>query len=177
MLDSLKAVHREIARLAFEQFSPHEIAMTMGLGVERVRTILRDPLCQAAVSRMQDNADEAVVDVRRELARLNKPALEVLEDLLKNDGVPYNVQLSAAKDVLDRNGHAAVKQMNHLHVGLTRSELTEIKARAKDAGYVAEPEPDELDGNDCDGDDIIDIDPFQLEHQSCDEDYQNAEGL
>lgn len=160
-LDSLKSHHREIARLSFEGFKPAEIAERVDMSVETIRQILRDPLCQAAVERLASSADEGVIDVRKELSKMNKDALARLSDMLKPySDVSPSVQLKAAQDVLDRNGYAAKFQHEHSHLHMTAEELSEIKSRAREAGAFAPPTEDELD------EDTMDADPLLLEHPS-----------
>lgn len=156
MLADLRAQHREIARLKFEGFDTTQIATTMGMTPSRVSVILGDPLCQAAIARLQDKADESVIDVRKQLVKLNKPALEVIRSLLEDDiGVPHNVQLAAAKDVLDRTGYAAPKETRNYHAILTVEDLEVIKRRAMQGGHCAEDSPDD--------EDTMTVDPLMLD--------------
>jgi IS30 family transposase len=143
MLSDLKAHHREIARLSFEGYTPSEIAEKMNAHVVTIRNILRDPICRAHIDALADKADKETVDVRKRLSELNQYALSVLEDMLRNDGVPHNTQLKAAQDVLDRNGYNIRYKHEHAHVHMTPEELSELKQRAKNAGAVWADDPKE----------------------------------
>lgn len=137
MLNELKAQHREVARLKFEGFSPVEISDQTGLALTTVRGILADPLCKGHIDQLNDSADSGVIDVRKKLAEMSKDALEVISEILTYPDAPYNTRLSAAKDVLDRNGYAPPQQVNHAHLHLTTEELHSIKERAKAAGALS----------------------------------------
>jgi len=143
MLDQLKAHHREIARMHYEGFKPAEIAEKMAINIATVRNVLNDPLCKAHVNSLHDRSDRETINVRKKLATLNQYALNVMEDMLRNDGVPHNTQLKAAQDVLDRNGYNVRQKHEHAHVHMTPDELAELKRRAKNAGAVWEDEPEE----------------------------------
>lgn len=159
MLSELKSHHREIARLSFEGHTPSEIAEKMDVNVATVRGVLRDPICRAHVDSLADKADRQTIDVRKKLAELNQHALNVLEDMLRNDGVPHNTQLKAAQDVLDRNGYNIRHKHEHAHVHMTPEELAELKQRAKNAGAVWADEPEEAPRSSPD-------EAFQLEGSS-----------
>ena len=132
MLQKLKTQHREIARLRFEGKKSAEIASLMDMRVETVRQILRDPICQAAIERLNLSADDNAIDVRKRLSELNAKALDTIEECMDQD-LSQAVRLSAAKDVLDRNGYAPRQAIDHTHLHLTSDELAGIKERAKAA--------------------------------------------
>lgn len=147
MLDELKAQHREVARLKFEGFPPTEIATQTGLALSTVRGILCDPLCKAHIDQLNDKADSSVVDVRKKLAEMNVDALNVIEEILTYAEAPYTVRLKAAHDVLDRNGYATQQRVNHAHLHLSTDELSQIKARAREAGAVSLEHDDSIDAD------------------------------
>jgi hypothetical protein len=71
-----------------------------------ISQILRSPLGQAYLNGLVDKAQEDTLDVRKKLISLNKGALGTIERILDpKQKAPFNVQLTAAKDVLDRNGY------------------------------------------------------------------------
>lgn len=128
-LKELATQHREIARLKFEGRSPVEISTMTGIAISTVRGILADPLCKAAIEKLNDNADNNTIDVRRRLSELNLKAINTVEECMDQD-MSMAVKLSAAKDVLDRNGYKPVEKINHSHLHLTADELASIKERA-----------------------------------------------
>jgi len=130
MLQELKSQHREIVRLTFEGYKTAEIAGMLSISDANVRQTRQDPLFKAALAMLQDKADNDVVDVRKRLVELNGKALDALEDCMDQD-LSQSVKLSAAKDVLDRNGYAPKTAIDHTHLHITAQELEGIKARAK----------------------------------------------
>jgi hypothetical protein len=140
MLMELKAHHREIARLSFEGHTPADIARKMDMNVVTVRGVLKDPLCRAHIDRLSDKADDGTIDVRKRLAEFNKHALDVVENLLRDDTVPAATRLKTAQDVLDRNGYNVRHKHEHAHVHLSAEELADLKERARNAGAIWENE-------------------------------------
>lgn len=130
MLDELRTQHREIARLKFEGMTPVDIAKQTNMALGTVYCILSDPLCKAAIDKLNDEADRNIVDVRRKLVAMNAKALETLEACMDQTISP-SVQLAAAKDVLDRNGYVPHIKVDHMHLHLTKEELDGIKERAR----------------------------------------------
>lgn len=144
MLNQLKSQHREIARLHVEGFRPAEIAQEIGMNIQSVGNIIRDPMCQAHIAKLLDRADTGVIDVRKSMAKLNAKAVNKIESLLDRDDVSDSVALRTAQDVLDRNGYSPVTTTQHVHAHLTGEELKDMKARALANGaMIAEGEYDE----------------------------------
>jgi len=130
MLKALKTHHKEIVRLNFQGLKPSEVAEKTGTKLQTVYKILRDPLANGYLAGLQDKADKVVINVRERLADMNEDALNAIGDLLTLEGIPRAVQLSAAKDVLDRNGHKPVERHQHAHAHFTSDDLKELKERA-----------------------------------------------
>ncbi len=106
MLKELKTQHRTIIQMVFSGFSNNEIAERLEMSPASVSTIIRSPLGQAYLGGLNDKAQEATLDVRKKLTSLNKSALATFERVLKsNSKAPHAVQVTVAKDVLDRNGY------------------------------------------------------------------------
>lgn len=106
MLKELRANHRAIIQMSFNGFRNQEIAEKTGMSPGTISQILRSPMGQAYMNGLQDRAQENTIDVRKKLIDMNKDALATLSRILDPKvKAPYNVQLSAAKDVLDRNGY------------------------------------------------------------------------
>jgi len=106
MLKDLKTHHREVGRLSFQGYKASEIAKKTDMNLQTVYGILRDPMCKSFISGLMDKADEVSLDVREKLVSMNNSALDAIDDILDKDSkAPHNVILSAAKDVLDRNGY------------------------------------------------------------------------
>lgn len=134
MLNTLRTHHKEIVRLSFQGMKPADIALKLEAKLQTVYKILRDPLAQGYLEGLQDKADDIVLDVRSKLAEMNKPALEGLLEIVEGgEGISRPVQLSAIKDVLDRNGHKPVERHEHAHGHFTTDDLKDLKERANNA--------------------------------------------
>ena len=132
-LKELKTSHREVARLSFQGFQPAEIADRTGMTTHSVYQILKDPICKSYIQGLIDKADTHVIDVRKKLIELNDSAIDTIKDIMSKDtNAPASVQLSAAKDVLDRNGYKAPEKFEHIHGHFTTKDLLELQNRAKE---------------------------------------------
>ena len=131
MLKDLKVQHREIARLRFENFTPTEISEKLGLNYVSVCKILRDPLCKGYMEGLSDRADTNVINVRKTLSEMNVNALNAMKNILDplNANVPYTVQASVSKDVLDRNGYKPVEKTQNINMHLTTEDLHQMQER------------------------------------------------
>jgi hypothetical protein len=114
MLKELRSQHRNIIQMSFTGFSNNDIAEKLEISHVTVSQVIRSPLGQAYLEGLQDRAQEATLDVRKQLISLNKDALATFTRILNPaEKAPHNVQLTAAKDVLDRNGFKAPDK--HIH--------------------------------------------------------------
>jgi len=129
MLKELKTHHRQVVRLTVQGCKPQEVSARTGIKITTVYSILRDPLAKGFMMAMEDKADDLAVDVKRELAELQRPALQVFDNLLSDADTPASVQLAAAKDVLDRNGHKPAETHKHLHGHFTSEDLATLRSR------------------------------------------------
>lgn len=112
-LKELKAQHRSICQMSFNGFRNHEIAEKTGMTESTISCILRSPLGEAYINGMHDRVQEQTLDVRKQLIGMNKAALDSINRILDpKQKAPFNVQLTAAKDVLDRNGYKAPDKIN-----------------------------------------------------------------
>lgn len=127
MLKELKLHHREIIRLSFQGFKPVDIAARLDIANDTVNRILRDPLSKGYLAALEDKAEKNLLDVRQELMKLNTNAIDAITDILdKDSNAPHSVIFSAAKDVLDRNGYKAPKE---IHLGIETKSDDEIDAQ------------------------------------------------
>jgi hypothetical protein len=129
MLKELRTQHRTIIQMAFNGYRNKDIAERMEMSDCTVSQIIRSPLGQAYLKGMQDKAQEATLDVRKKLITLNASALGVLERVMNPaEKAPHSVQLTAAKDVLDRSGY---KAPDRLHVDMTLQTKTDQEIDAE----------------------------------------------
>lgn len=129
MLKELRTQHRTIIQMAFSGYRNKEIADRMEMSDCTVSQIIRSPLGQAYLKGMQDKSQEATLDVRKKLVSMNSEALKVLERIMDPaEKAPHSVQLTAAKDVLDRTGY---KAPDRLHVDMTMQTKTDQEIDAE----------------------------------------------
>lgn len=143
-LRELNTTHREIIRLHLLGKKNDEIGPTVGRHPNYVGSVLRDPLAKAHMARLQDRADNQVVDIRKRIQTMAPKALDTMDRLMKfgQDSTAFN----AAKDTLDRAGLAPVQKSLNVNVDAVYGE--ESKARiikrmkqAEEQGLVVDVEP------------------------------------
>lgn len=129
MLKELRNQHRTIIQMVFSGYRNKEIAERLEMSDCTVSQIVRSPLGQAYLEGLQDKAQEATLDVRKKLVSMNKGALDVLDRIMNpTEKAPHSVQLTAAKDVLDRTGY---KAPDRLHVDMTMQTKTDQEIDAE----------------------------------------------
>lgn len=146
MLQELKSQHKEMARMTLEGYSSFDIAEKLDMHPGSIQQIKRDPLFKQMLGKLEDKADEEVVDVRKKISELSIKAVEKMDGLI--DSYDDKVSLNASKDILDRAGYKPVEKSENLSatVHLTKDEIEELKGRAKKSGaMVSEAEYKEID--------------------------------
>jgi predicted transcriptional regulator len=129
MLKELRTQHRTVIQMVFSGYKNNEIAERLEMSACTVSQIVRSPLGQAYLEGLQDKAQEATLDVRKKLVSMNKSALDVLSRIMNPaEKAPHSVQLTAAKDVLDRTGY---KAPDRLHVDMTMQTKTDQEIDAE----------------------------------------------
>lgn len=129
MLKELRNQHRTIIQMVFSGYKNKEIAERLEMSDATVSTIVRSPLGQAYLEGLQDKAKESTLDVRKKLVSMNASALSVLERIMNPaEKASHAVQLTAAKDVLDRTGY---KAPDRLHVDMTMQTKTDQEIDAE----------------------------------------------
>lgn len=108
MIKELKAHHRKMVQMSFNGYKSGEIAEQLGMSKPTVATILNSDLAKAYLAGLEDKAQKASLDVRKELISMNKDALNTFQRLLDpKSKIPASVQFNTAKDILDRTGYKA----------------------------------------------------------------------
>lgn len=129
MLKELRNQHRTIIQMVFSGYKNKEIAERLEMSDATVSQIVRSPLGQAYLEGLQDKAKESTLDVRKKLVSMNSSALSVLERIMNPaEKASHAVQLTAAKDVLDRTGY---KAPDRLHVDMTMQTKTDQEIDAE----------------------------------------------
>ncbi|HEC65615.1 MAG TPA: hypothetical protein ENI23_09985 [bacterium] len=133
MLKQLQTHHKEIARLKVLGYTPAEIAEKTGAKLQTVYANLRDPICQSFMSGLSDKLDKEVISTRKRLIDLNNDSLDVITDILSKDSkAPFSVQLTAARDNLDRTGYKVPEVVEVNHSFLTSKDIEELNENSKD---------------------------------------------
>jgi predicted transcriptional regulator len=139
-IEQLWDIHHEILRLALMGNKQIDIARHLNISPVMVSYTLRSPIAAQQLECMHADRNGRAMVIAEEIKKLAPRAVEVLEELL-DDPLP-NMKLAAAKDILDRAGHAAVRviKADVQHTHFTSDEINEIKQRAKDIGLLVDAE-------------------------------------
>jgi len=130
-LEKLQDQHREMARLMVAGLGNKEIAEKTGYSPQMVSLVRNSTIVREHVEKLQAGRDSSAVSIAGSLRRLSPEALGVVHDLMIDPEVSSAVRLSAAKDLLDRAGHAPVRKIS-VGVGtLTQDRIEELKRRAR----------------------------------------------
>uniref|UniRef100_A0A6M3KLP7 Uncharacterized protein n=1 Tax=viral metagenome TaxID=1070528 RepID=A0A6M3KLP7_9ZZZZ len=141
-------VHHEITRLALIGMKSVDIAHTLNISPVTVSYTLNSTIVRRQLDIMRAARDVDALEVSRNIKNLAPRAVKVLEELMECE-LP-NIKLSSAKDVLDRAGFPAVKEVN-INTGrtyLTKDEIEDIKARARHIGLTVVPTESIIDVGD-----------------------------
>lgn len=111
-----------------------DIASVMEIPIDRIKRIRNTDVYRevqrAAVSTILEQDSE---DIRTRIAQNARTAVDKIADLLRSDD--ESVQLSAAKDVLDRAGHRPADIVEHRH-SLEGGLVIEIIERKDETGQI-----------------------------------------
>lgn len=143
----LNEKHHEILRLAMLGYTNVQIAERLSCTPATVSTVRNSGLGRQQAMLLKAEADHAALETAKRIRELAPNAIEAIQQLMSNEEVPSHVRLSAAKDILDRAGYAAPKQVNVSSTNLTLSgeDLEGLKAialqRARANGLVIDVSP------------------------------------
>lgn len=137
--------HHEVIRLIVLGKTNVEIARLLGCTKENISTIRNEPLVQAQVASLTSQADAEIVDITKRIAEIAPKAIDKLEQVLDSTETNAALQVTVARDLLDRAGHGAVKQHQVVSTHLSKEDLSEIKNRARSSGFVSRKESSEQD--------------------------------
>jgi hypothetical protein len=149
-IDHIWNVHHEVKRLALLGMKNVDIARTLNVSDVMVSYTLNSTIVRRELDIMRGARDLDALEVSRSIKQLAPKAVEVLDAMLEDDVLPQ-YRLAAARDVLDRSGHPAVKGID-VKVGpsfLSREEIDDIKQRAKAIGLSVVPSESVIDINEC----------------------------
>lgn len=138
-LEHLQNVHHEVMRLLILGLKHRDIARMLDITPATVSYTANSTSCRRQLEVMRGARDSDAIDLGKRIKELAPKALEVLDGLM--DTAPQNIQLSAAKDILDRAGYTPVTRVRNenFNMNFTPSEILEIKERAREIGLIASP--------------------------------------
>lgn len=144
----LNEKHHEILRLAMLGYSNVEIATRLACTPATVSIVRNSGLGRQQSSLLKAEADHSALETAKRIRELAPDAIDAIQQIMLNEEMPANVRLSAAKDVLDRAGYAAPKQVNvsSTTLNLTGDDLEGLKnialQRAQANGMVIDVSPE-----------------------------------
>ena len=132
-LAKLNDRHHEICRLIVLGKSNEEIAKEVGLQKSTIAAIRGNPLVRDKVSKLSNDRDETVKDLKTRFSEMSDDALEALHSVIKNDdgSVLPNTQLVAIKYVLGVLGCVPPTNNKHLVMvaAMPQERLMDLKNR------------------------------------------------
>lgn len=145
---AMRDAYREIARLKAAGLRNVEIAEEMNVTSAMVGYVTRSGMVKEQIEKLHQMRDADSVDIQKEIQKASAPALaQLLETLLGENGADSKQRDGVARDLLDRAGHGAVRQLE-IRRGLFDAErIRAVKeqavANAKRMGIISEVEVSE----------------------------------
>ena len=127
--------HRSIARAVASGMRPSEIAAAYGYSNTQISIIMKSPLFEAEVARLEAQAEIIAVDTRGDMNRLANRAVEILDRETDQDPLDTQArakQVSTAFGILDRTGfgkaeeHPKENLHKHLHLHVEKMSDAEL---------------------------------------------------
>lgn len=132
-------LHHEICRLALLGMKHVEIAESLGVTPATVGNTLGSELVKKQLMIMRGARDASSVDISKKIQEMLPEALDVLENILRNENASSSVRTNIAQDLLDRGGHGAPKivETRGFMAHLSGEDIERIKQRAREQGKLA----------------------------------------
>lgn len=138
-IKQLWELHHEILRRLVIGQKSVDIARDLNVTPAVISYVKNSEIGKKQLSLMRSAADVSAVDVAGHIKRLAAQAVQVMEEGMC-DTNPMAIRMKAAVDVLDRAGFGAPKifRSENIHAHLTRDDIEQIKARAREEGVVVD---------------------------------------
>lgn len=132
-------LHHEICRLALLGMKQVEIAERLNVTPATVGNTLGSEIVKKQMMILRGARDASTVDVARRIQEMLPEALDVMENILRNENASSAVRFGVAKDLLDRGGHGAPKviETRGFMTHLSGEDIERIKQRARESGRLA----------------------------------------
>lgn len=144
MLKKLWGRHREVARLHVLGFRNIEIAELLGITTATVVNNLNSALVKQELARLALLRDNGAIDIAKDIKELLPLALDTMRDIMAN-GSKQGDKLKSAIRVLDMGGHSPVKRTFAVNAVFDKTDLEEIKRRAKKNAPIVDAESVEIE--------------------------------
>ena len=120
-----------MARAVIAGMRPSELAQIYGYTPSHITRIINSPAFLLEVSRLEEDADDKATDVRSDIKKMAKRAVEVLDEQLNRPGIGEKTKQRAAFDILDRAGFGSKpgKYPGGTTINLTKIEKIVNEAR------------------------------------------------
>lgn len=129
-----KTVHAEIVRLHFMGYKPQDIAATLKLHQNSVKSVLASQESKVRLLELGSMNDCVAVDIREEINLAAAEAIKCLRETINGtmQGVSPKLKAEVSMDILDRAGHSKVSKIEgkYTHGMIGELDLAEVKLRA-----------------------------------------------
>lgn len=146
---NLNEKQHEILNLTSLGLNRQQIAQAMEVTPQTVSNVTNSSLGKEKLSLLRGTRDANTLDTLERIQGLTEKALDVYDEIFEEDGVPRNLKLHAAKDVLDRAGFGAVKKIDLRSISgrLSEEDIKELKERGELARQLAAKRREVIDVN------------------------------
>lgn len=145
-VSQIRDSHHALARCLAMGMKLGEAGAEVGMGAEKVRTLVNDPTFQGLVDYYRDEVDAKFATMQSRMARLSNDALEELAYRLENDPekIPTPLLLELVKVMADRTGNGPQAKVTSVNVNVDFAGQLEA-ARNRVNRMLAEPPPVKVD--------------------------------
>jgi plasmid maintenance system antidote protein VapI len=126
--------HREILRLLVLGWNPSAIAETLDITEQTVSNVRNSPMGRERLEELQGLRDKETIDITERVRRFMPVALDYLESIVRGEeDVTPGLRARTAENYLSRGGYGTVQKVASVHQHISRSEIEELKERARSA--------------------------------------------
>ena len=127
--------HHEICRLLALGWRSFQIQEHLGVSSPTVQKVKNSPIGRTLIQSLRRGRDNQTVDIVDGIRKLEPIALNVLEEAMVEEGVPWSTKANVALKVISEiGGHAAPKKVQVAHAILTPDMIEQLKKDADAAG-------------------------------------------
>lgn len=127
-LQSLKQRHYEMISLHVIGAKNVDIAEALNVTAQNVSDVLNSPLAQRRIRAIRQERDSNYSDIQKRIQEIQPLAVDIMEQAMVSEEVPWSTRKSAAKDMLEMGGHKAPDKRPVETI--TPEQLSKIKEKA-----------------------------------------------